>query len=329
MAKPKSEGTDALSDEIDALVAKDQEQDARLNDIDTMMAEMNERLSALEKDNPDPPDPNPEPPMSDYPDENNTGAQGELEDYRGPMRISTNGAVIENQRINGDFAVGAKDVVIRNCEINPTGPWGLDASGADNCLLEAVTVTGKDRNDSAVYMGTNSVARRLKLSGYVNGLIFGGGTQLLEDSLIYKLGGAPDEHFDGCVPRGGGFSVQENGKQVDGIPQVGVTIRHNTIYGRDTSCIFCKPDFGPVTDLLIEDNQLLGDPEAGPSGYPIYAVTNPSMPPIKGVVVKNNKIQKGRYGYASLEDNDPEWSGNVDYDTGEEIEKPEIQWNTK
>jgi hypothetical protein len=188
-------------------------------------------------------------------------------------------------------------------------------------------VNGPARNDSAVYMGTNSVARRLKTVGYVNGVIFGGGTQLLEDSLIWKLGGAADEHFDGCVPRGGGFNVQENGQQVDGIPQKGVTIRHNTIYGRDTSCIFCKPDFGPVVDLLIENNQLLADPENGASGYPIYAVTNPSMPPIEGVVVRNNKIQKGRYGYASLEDNDPVWEGNVDYDTGKAIPKPDIQWN--
>lgn len=51
----KSEGTDALSDELDAINAKNAEQDQRLDD-------MNARLSKLEQDNPDPEPPDPEPP---------------------------------------------------------------------------------------------------------------------------------------------------------------------------------------------------------------------------------------------------------------------------
>ncbi len=314
----RSEGTDALGKEIDEI-------NARLDAVEAKDREQDGRLDALEEGGETPEPPDPPQPSYDYPDETNSGCSGSLTNYTGPMWISENNTVIENKRINGDLGVGAKSVKLKNCEVNPKGPWGIDGGYADGMILENVTVNGPSTGDSAVYLGDNGQAIGCKFSKYVNGLIFGGGTGLLEDCLIYNLRGPADGHFDGAVPRGGGLSLQENGEQVDGIPQDGVIIRHNTIISRDTSCIFMKPDFGPISNVTIEDNQLLQDPNVDdPTSYTIYSVTDPSMPPINGVKILNNKIQKGRYGYADISNNEIEWSGNVDYDTGQPIPQPAV-----
>lgn len=309
MSKIKSEGTDALSQEIDELVAKDQEQDQRLDAIEA-------RLDALEGDGGDgPTPPDPEPPSGDYPDESNTGAKGTLTDHNGDYSLS-NGQTLQDKRIRGTLRVSGKGCKVLNVEVVPTGPWGIDAEWGDGTLFEDVTVVGPARNDSAIFLGDNATARRVKTSGYENGIIFGGGRGLLEDSLVWKLRAGAEGHYDAVVPRGGGSGHPE---------QNGVTIRHNTLYSWDTSNIFMKPDFGSISNVVIEDNQLLNDTNGSKPSYPIYSVTNPSMPPITGVVIRNNKIQKGAYGYASFEDNDPVWEGNVDYDTGQTIPKPQVQ----
>ena len=82
-------------------------------------------------------------PVSGFPDATNTGAdQSSLTTYNGPMTITTDGAVIENQVIDGTLRVEASNVVIKNCVITYHDWWGMDAEGAKNITVENCTITG-------------------------------------------------------------------------------------------------------------------------------------------------------------------------------------------
>ncbi len=68
------------------------------------------------------------PALFGMPDATTTGVQAgvTLSAYKGPMTITTPGAVIENVTINGQLTVAAANVTIRNCVIQSNGWWGIE-----------------------------------------------------------------------------------------------------------------------------------------------------------------------------------------------------------
>ncbi|MGB3832115.1 MAG: right-handed parallel beta-helix repeat-containing protein, partial [Mesorhizobium sp.] len=77
------------------------------------------------------------------------------------------------------------------------------------------------------------------------------------------------------------------------------------------SDIFIKNDFGPISNVTVRGNLLLGD-----SGYPIYVDGRASGGPITGVSILDNHIEKGGYGYYSVDDSRPAISSNVEFPRG-------------
>jgi hypothetical protein len=98
----------------------------------------------------------------------------------------------------------------------------------------------------------NYTLRRVHVHGWQDGPRTGGGTTLIEDSLLDDLAFASDEHPDGYQQYGPGEKSN-------------VTLRHNTISGRagnstdkGNSAIFWSDHPGRGSSIVIENNLLSG-----------------------------------------------------------------------
>jgi hypothetical protein len=217
-----------------------------------------------------------------------------LTTYTGPMTISTEGTVIENKIINGTLRVTADNVVIKNCLVQNYGFWGIDAEGASNFTVQDSTFVGPGYSDSsnAAILGSGTFLRN-DISGSENGIVLDKGASTVKGNYIHDLAAAgADPHYDGISVQGG---------------QHGVLIEDNTVIGRDTSDVFIKNDFGPISDVTVNHNFLAGDP-----GYNIYVDGRASGGPITDVTITDNYLKEGRYGYVSVDKSSPTISGNIE-----------------
>ncbi|MCD2182923.1 right-handed parallel beta-helix repeat-containing protein [Rhizobium sp. GN54] len=218
-----------------------------------------------------------------------------LEAYSGPMEISEDGTVIENAIINGSLRITADNVVIKNSVIKYTGTWGIDAEGAKNVTIQNNDITGPGYSGTAnaAILGSGNFSGN-DISRSENGIVLQGGASTVKGNYIHDLEAAgSDPHYDGISVQGG---------------QNGVLIEGNTVIGRDTSDVFIKNDFGPIANVKVTGNLLLGD-----SGYPIYVDGRANGGPITGVTITNNHLEMGGYGYYSVDSSSPTISDNVEY----------------
>jgi len=112
-------------------------------------------------------------------------------------------------------------------------------------------------------------------------------------------GGGPAINTSGT--QSGVHSVYSNwDKHVGGVSikggQTDLLVEDNFIYGQDTTCIFCKDDFAPVTNVRINHNKCMNQPgKAGP-GYQIQVGAGTKVS-VTNCRVTNNFMEKGGYGH--------------------------------
>lgn len=248
------------------------------------------------------PAPTPAPAPGDFvwPTASNTGvpAAVNLTPYTGPETISVNGTVIDGKIINGTLRVTAANVVIKNSVIQNFDYWGIDAERAANITVQDCDFVGPGYSgpSSAAILGSGNILRN-DISRMENGIQLTGGSSVVKGNYIHDLESpASDPHYDGIQAQGG---------------QDGVLIEDNYVEGRDTSDVLIQNAFGPVTNVTVNHNYLTGTP-----GYNVYSDARFSGGPIIGVKITNNILNKGGYGYYSIDNNAPVISGNIDAVTG-------------
>ncbi len=235
-----------------------------------------------------------------FPDASSAGvpAGTKLTTYSGPMTITQAGTVIEGQIINGSLRITAPNVIIKNCVINYDGWWGIDAEGAKNITVQNCDITGPGfaKNANAAILGSGNFIGN-DISKSENGIVLTGGASTVKGNFVHDLQAAgADPHYDGITAQGG---------------QNGVLIEGNTVISRDTSAIFIKNNFGPINDVTVKGNLLLGD-----AGYQVYVDGRDKGGAITGVSIVDNHIEKGAYGYYSIDNSSPTMSGNTEYAHG-------------
>jgi hypothetical protein len=209
------------------------------------------------------------------------------------------GQLVKDKKFTSRIIVKVDNVTFENCLFDfNDGVWLADAEEANNTTWKNCTFNGRNGTINAVHTGNNGKVIGCKSTGVENGITFGSGTALAEGCYIADLlRTSGDPHYDG-------ISVQGT--------LSGVTIRGNTIYGWDTSCIFVKAEWGKQSNILIENNLLRNQP-GKKTAYTIY--TNEGGPGgiATQVVVRNNKMEKGNWGYFSIRDSSKvTLSGNTD-----------------
>lgn len=237
-----------------------------------------------------------------WPDASNTGHTGSLTPS-GSDHTDNDDQVIEGLDL-GAFTVRNNGVVIRNCRLElvfvGTDPWT-----ALNCTIEDCTITGNGTQQQTGVTSQNAAnltVRRCDISGCENGIYIGvSGT--FEDNYIHDFASPsnPDPHYDGIAQQGGGSDI---------------LIEHNHIVGTGlNSCVFLKSDFAPISDVVVNNNKLIG------GSYTVYsdeagggAITNVSF--------TNNRMDDWAFGPVLVNGNTVTWSGNVDDSSGLTILPP-------
>lgn len=241
------------------------------------------------------------------PDATTAGVQAgvSLKTYNGPMTITQDGAVIENVIINGTLTIDADNVTIKNCVIQNFGYWGvLQNDGVKNVRVEYCDIdgTGSTRTSGlGVGGGSNAAIIGCDIRGMVIGIqLFGAAT--VKDNYIHNLADTStnidDRHFDGITLFAGGGNV----------------IEHNTIMmptnNGGTAAVFIKTEFGSIDNVTVRNNLMTGDPS-----YTVY-VEDTDKGNITNVLVENNYVERGGYGYFNIVGNSPVVRNNIMWQDG-------------
>lgn len=173
--------------------------------------------------------------------------------YTGPNPITQDGTVIENKIFNTGVKVWASNVTIRNFKINANGAlFGLDCNDAGpGCVFEDGEII---EAAAAGIKGRNWTARRLNIHECHKDVTKPQGNVLMEDCWLHNSGTNPSSHADGAqISWGSNITLRRNNFDMP-IPE---SVNGTSGY-KSNSNIFIRSVFGPVDNILIEQNWLNG-----------------------------------------------------------------------
>ena len=244
--------------------------------------------------------------LTGYPDATNTGVEAgvTLKVYDGDLVVNTAGAVISGLDVRGSIIINAPNVTIENCKITFVNYWGVNVkSGVNGTIVENCEINGTGTSPQGVYgIVGQGTFKNNNIYNVENGIAVDGNNTLIEGNYIHDFHASGEPHYDG---------VQISGALSN------ITVRHNTVVNQQTqtSAVYITNDWGPVSNVLVEDNQLIG------AGYTVYSDEKGggSGPQISGVQFLNNKIEAGHWGFTYISNNTVVWQGNTEVGTGKTI----------
>lgn len=241
-----------------------------------------------------------------WPGASNTGIAGcpALSTHNGDYSVSS-GETVQNMVINGQLRVsgaGASNVVVRCVKVNDGGFFPIDtersgATSASQVLLDRVEVDcGGSQTTHGAMLLFGATVKKGRAYNCPDAYRFASNV-VIEDSYCSNLNVNGDDenvwHYD-CIQTGGGQNI---------------TLRHNSLVGRDTSDIALWPEYESLENVLVERNLLLGSP-----GYKIYVGRNTY--PSVNITIKENRFGPGGYGPCTIDNASPTWTDNVWNSTG-------------
>jgi hypothetical protein len=211
----------------------------------------------------------------------------------GPITVTQDGSVVQDVDVRGSITIRASHVTVRNFRITTGGAYGIRvAASAGAVVIEDGEISGAR---SAGLYGGGFVARRLDIHDCGADGIKARSGAVIEGCWVRRLGTATGSHADGVqVSSGSHILIRYNHFDMP----VGV---EGT---RSNACVFLKPDFGAINDVLVEGNWLNG------GNYTVFVTTKDGRP-CTNVRVVGNFLGRGyRYGIRMIKGPTNVWSGN-------------------
>jgi hypothetical protein len=230
----------------------------------------------------------------------------------GGITTSRVGQIIELADISGGVKVNHDNVTIRKCRVTDTSFFVVDTAGTSGVVVEDCDIDGAGDSGGQGYVCVRGPAHitRCNIWNAENPISPAGGSNVtVLDSYIHTFRSpAAEPHYDGIEALGG---------------ESNYTVEHCTIDldQGDTGAINFSNVFGGFSDITINNCRLLG------GGYTMYFDGSHGASPFTGIVITNNRLGSGFFGYAVLRDWNPAeltWAGNVDDITGEPILNPGV-----
>jgi hypothetical protein len=239
-----------------------------------------------------------------WPDASNTGVPSGtvLTDYTGPATISTPNTIIDSKLINKAIEVTASGVVFRKCRFTSNTNWLLNGDTARNLTVEDCEFN----NGVKAILGQGNFTR-LNISNCIIGITLKDGKSTIKNCYIHDLNAharPTDPHFDGIFISGGQTDclIQDN---LISIPASG---------GTASIFIATRWQGSNIVNTTVDHNRLLGTPS-----YAMYSEQN-NLATISGTKWTNNEVQRGAYGYWTIQGNTVVRTGNKDAFTGANID---------
>jgi hypothetical protein len=294
-ATTRTAGTDALDKELDTINATLADHEARLKKLESSQSTQPPTQPPTE------PPPVEQPPSgggggfvwqgvnTKWPTAATTGPRVALTSSS-KMSYGTAGETVSAKKFNGKVIVTAHDVKFIDCEFTNATDWGCDAD-MKRVTFEYCRFTGGGTSTSqkgAAILGVAKV-KFCDISKFEDGIKLQGNDVCVEDCYIHDPLGAPEGHFDGIQVSGSNDRV---------------SIQRNSITWKDTSCVFNKPDWGPVLNVTVKHNRLEG------GGYRVYFDARNYQ--VSGSLIENLLVAGG-YDYAYISDSNAnvQVSGNI------------------
>lgn len=253
-----------------------------------------------------------------WPDASTTGvpAGTSLTPVSGNFETSSNGEIVEDLDVSdGAIVVQHTDILVRRCRVTITPP-GFTFFIVENAATDAGTTTVEDveLNGGGVGgpggAGGACVVRRCNIHNTENAFHILPNTTI-EDSYIHDLIWEEPAHADGAETSPDVANVTITGNNFDLIGAINAAIQ------------FDSSATNPNSAWLVENNRLvLYDSGPNPGAFTIRLPTVDVSS--DNVIVRNNLLGAGVFGYVETEAATAitEWSGNVDYLTGDPINLP-------
>jgi len=237
-----------------------------------------------------------------YPDATNTGpvAGTVFKAATGSMTISKAGTY-SGLVVNGDINVTAASGVIIEDSIVTGG--GISAGNGNVITVLRCKIDGQGKFAGSAGIQAFGFFEGNDISGHENGIVVQSGSNgWAKGNYVHDLKSSNAQgHFDG-------IAIQES---------VNVfLIEGNSVWGRDTSDIFLKGDFGAINDVTVNANLLRIQP--GQASKTAFVVNvDGRQQKITGLKVTYNKVERAAFGYMSFDSvAGVVETGNADWETG-------------
>jgi hypothetical protein len=248
-----------------------------------------------------------------YPSPDTTGVPaGTPLTVSGPLRVTTNGAVVNGLEVSGTIEVQASNVTIENTEISTAGTFGIIvSSGETGTVIKNVTIHGTGTTSTTelawgIYNEGSFAAVTADHVDFYNGerIINGPGT--LTNSFCLDNVNNPGAHYE-CT-------YEDSGQ---------VTFDHNTFLNahNQTAAVYLGLNSGQTMGPVSITNNLL----AG-GGYALYGgESGDGTGVVVSETVTGNRFSRlyfahgGAYGPTAYMPSSYTWSGNIWDDTGRAV----------
>jgi len=247
--------------------------------------------------------------IGDKPDHGNTGPTGPL--VLGGSSVLKSGETVSGYYFVRPLIVTKSNVTLKNFIINVD----RNLYGVSGEMPGLVMEDGEIFNMfKCAFYGSNFTARRINIhEGQVDGLKAESNVTV-EGCWIHHLGSKDKAHADGEQIRRGGNSVFR-GNNFD-MAYPGTPGFYGAPY-KSNSCFIIATEDGPIDNILIENNWLVG------GNYTIYSASKTYGDP-KNIRVRNNIFGRSNGGFKDGKEAArirtgvfKEWSGNVWEDNGQ------------
>ncbi len=173
----------------------------------------------------------------------------------------------------------------------------ISGDRAPNLTVEHCKIIGGNLTNSGILGGGTFVGNDISHVGI--GIQLKDGASTVDGNYVHDLYyGSADPHYDGVVCLG---------------TQNHVLIQNNTISlpnGNGTAAVFIDNDFGSVNDVTVRNNLMFGDP-----AYTVHVDQKAGLSGvISNIVIENNYLEKGYYGYVAVNGTKATVSNNVQWD---------------
>lgn len=224
-----------------------------------------------------------------------------LEVWADDLKVSEDGAIIENLEIRGSLRISANDVVVRNVWVYTTAPWTIYVEEG-SVLIEHVEIGHPDAVGERGVGGDNVTGRYLDIHHVEDGIKLGNDV-LYEYVRVHDLDSlSEDPHAD---------AVQNDGGSANAIIRYSILDSTGPL-GNGNASVILKSDQGPIDQMTISNSVLNG------GSYTIYVRDGGDGPPSNVTFLDNELGPDRTYGIVSS-DGPIAWAGNTFKESGEPV----------
>jgi hypothetical protein len=236
----------------------------------------------------------PVPTLPAWPDATNTGVPtGKTLAPAGSFTVTQDGTVVDGLDIDGCLVIRANNVTVQNTRVRQNGLcWGgaIDTGYTNSgIVVRDVEIDGRQQNSGGQLIGNSGyTCVRCNLHGGGHGFHMNSNVTII-DSYVHDIFNSGTSHNDGAISNGGDHLVLRHNN-------IACDVKNPLPGGGCTGAVVLLGDFGPITDVVVDNNLLNGGAFAAWGG----STTPKPYPNASSVRFTNNVFGRALFANSGL-----------------------------